>query len=194
MEQKLADKVLPAAKNDPDDIKIRRYRDTLVTGGLAIIAFGIWTLIRSVLEVSKMFGTVMNGMTYKGLSEADTETLKEMVSDKTLLYGTIGILVVILLVDLIVRIYVGLNARATGLQKRKKNGKERNGIVWLIFGVFLVALEVYSLADSLISANITLANHSILFFVIQLFVEATSLFITAELVIKGILLRRLTKK
>ena len=191
MEQKLADTTFPAAKNDPDDIMIRKLRDTLVSGGLAVIAFGIWTVIRSVLEISKVIGGVLNGMAYEGLTDAQMQALRDMVSDKALLYGTIGVLIVLMVIDLVIRIYVGLSARATGLQKKKKNGKERNGIAWIIFGILLMIVDVYSLISSVMEAGVTVANTSILYFVIQTFVEVTSLFISTELVITGIRLRGL---
>ena len=186
--------VMPGAKNQPDDIKIRKYRDILVTGGLALIAFGIWTVFRSVLEVSKYLGNLLNGMTYEGLSEAEVKMIRETIADRSLLYGALGLAILLMAIDLAVRIYVGFSARAVGLQKKKKNGKERNGIVWIILGFLLVVIGIYSLISQLLAADVILKQYSVLYFVIQLFVEMTSLVITAELMITGIRLRRLTEK
>lgn len=186
--------VIPGAKNQPDDIKIRKYRDTLVTGGLALIAFGVWTIIRSVLEISEELGNQLNGMTYEGLSEAEMETIRETMAYQSILYVIIGLAIVLMVVDLAIRIYIGLSARAVGLQKKKKNGKERNGIMWLIFGFLLVAIGIYSLIITLLETGEILKEYSVIYYMVQLFVEATSLVITAELVITGIRLRRLTGK
>ena len=186
--------VMPGAKNQPDDIKIRKCRDILVTGGIALIAFGVWTVIQGVLEISEFLGNLLNGMTYEGLSEAEMEMLREMISDRSLLYGVVGLAILLTAIDLAIRIYVGLSARAAGLQKRKKNGKERNGIVWIILGFLLAAIGIYSLVNILLTTGGIVQEYSVLYYVILLFVEVTSLVVTVELMITGIRLRRLTGK
>ena len=185
--------VKPAAQNQPDDIKIRKCRDILVTGGLAMVAFGAWTLIRGVLDVAKELGGVLNNMSYEGLTEEEAAAARELIESNALFYGILAMIIAIMAVDLIIRIYVGLSARAVGLGKKKKNGKERTGILWLIFGIILAIIGCYSLISSLMSAGQTLQEHSVTHFVIQLFVEATSLWVTVELVITGFRLRALTK-
>ena len=146
------------------------------------------------LEISEELGNQLNGMTYEGLSEAEMETIRETMAYQSILYVIIGLAIVLMVVDLAIRIYIGLSARAVGLQKKKKNGKERNGIMWLIFGFLLVAIGIYSLIITLLETGEILKEYSVIYYMVQLFVEATSLVITAELVITGIRLRRLTGK
>jgi len=186
--------VKPGAKNQPDDIKIRKYRDTLVTGGFAIIAFGIWTVIRGVLEVGRELANYLNTMSFEGFTEEEAEQLREMIADKTLFYGALVIIIVLMAVELAIRIYVGYSARAVGLQKKKRNGQERSGIIWLIFGVILAILGGFSFVYMLVSAKEILAEHSVMYYLVQLLMEGTSLFVTAEMVVKGFLLRGLTRK
>ena len=186
--------VIPAAKNNPDDIKIRKFRDTLVTGGYALIGFGVWTVIRSVLEISQESGDFITMMTYEGFTDAEVTSLGEMLTKNPQTIVILITILVFLVADLAIRIYVGLSARAIGLQKKNKHGKEKNGIVWLIFGFLLAIIGAYSLYTTLLDAEATLRVHSVIYFVVQVFVDATSLFITVELVITAIRLRCLLKK
>ena len=76
---------------------------------------------------------------------------------------------------------------------KKRNGKERSGIVWLIFGVILTAFNVYSLVVNLVQIRELLQTYSIIHYVISLFVDVTSIFVTAELIFTGFRLRKFTK-
>ena len=185
--------VMPAAKNEPNEIRIRKYRDTLVTGGFALIAFGVWTLLKSIVEASAMVRAELGNISYDELTRVDAQELRAAVSSNILFIVVMSIIIVILAVDLALRAYVGLSARAVGLQKKKKNGKARNGIVWLIFGVMLVAVNAVSLVGSVVATGDTLKEHSILYYIVSLFVDVTSLVVTAELVLTGFRLRKLDK-
>ena len=184
---------MPAQNNNPNDIKIRKFRDTLVTGGFAIIAFGIWTVIKSIMEAFTILQPLIGSLSYENLTQLQAKQLKAMIEDNSLFYFFLLMIVAFLIVDLSVRVYVGLSARAIGLQKKKRNGKERSGIVWLIFGVILTGFSVYSLVVSLIQTRDLLEVYSIEYYVISLFVDVTSIFVTAELIVTGFRLRKFTK-
>ena len=185
---------MPAQNNEPNDIKIRKFRDTLVTGGFAIIAFGIWTVIKSIMGAFTILRPMLGNMSFEDLTQVQAEQLRELIDSNALFYTLLFFVLAFLIVDLAVRVYVGLSARAIGLQKKKRNGKERSGIVWLVFGVTLTAFGIYSLIVSLTQAEELLHSYSIMYFVVSLFVDVTSIFVTAELVVTGFRLRGLTKK
>ena len=184
---------IPAAKNEPIDTKIRKFRDTLITGGFAIIAFGIWTVIKSIMEAFTILKPMIGNMTLENLTQVQEEQLKELIESNALFYALMLLILAFLVVDMLLRIYVGLSARAIGLQKKKRNGKERSGIVWLIFGVILTAFNVYSLVVNLVQIRELLQTYSIVNYVISLFVDVTSIFVTAELIVTGFRLRKFTK-
>ena len=185
---------IPAAKNEPIDTKIRKFRDTLITGGFAIIAFGIWTVIKSIMEAFTILKPMIGNMTLENLTQAQEEQFKELIESNALFYALMLLILAFLVVDMLLRIYVGLSARAIGLQKKKRNGKERSGIVWLIFGIILAGISTYSLIISLTNAGDILQMYTIMYFVISLFVDATSIFVTTELIVTGFRLRGLTRK
>ena len=186
--------VIPAAKNEPDEIKLRKFRDTLVTGGFAIIAFGIWTVIKIIMEAFTILQPMIGSLSFEGLSQLETEQLQAMIEDGSLFHLLLFTILGFLIVDLIVRIYVGYSARAIGLQKKTRSGKKRSGIVWLIFGIILVSIGIYSLVITLSDTSEILQEHSIIYYVISLFVDVTSLFVTAEVIITGFRFRVLSKK
>ena len=186
--------VIPAAKNEPDEIKLRKFRDTLVTGGFAIIAFGIWTVIKIIIEAFTILQPMIGSLSFEGLSQLETEQLQAMIEDGSLFHLLLFTILGFLIVDLIVRIYVGYSARAIGLQKKTRSGKKRSGIVWLIFGIILVSIGIYSLVITLSDTSEILQEHSIIYYVISLFVDVTSLFVTAEVIITGFRFRVLSKK
>ena len=64
---------IPAAKNEPIDTKIRKFRDTLITGGFAIIAFGIWTVIKSIMEAFTILKPMIGNMTLENLTQAQED-------------------------------------------------------------------------------------------------------------------------
>jgi hypothetical protein len=185
---------MPAQNNNPNDIKIRKFRDTLVTGGFAIIAFGIWTVIKIIIEAFTILQPMIGSLSFEGLSQLETEQLQAMIEDGSLFHLLLFTILGFLIVDLIVRIYVGYSARAIGLQKKTRSGKKRSGIVWLIFGIILVSIGIYSLVITLSDTSEILQEHSIIYYVISLFVDVTSLFVTAEVIITGFRFRVLSKK
>ena len=185
---------LPVAKNEPNDIKIRKLRDTLVTGGLAIIAFGIWTVVKSIIETFTILEPMIGSLTAKDLNQVQAEQLKSMIRDNSLFTILFFMILVFLVVDLALRLYVGLSARAIGLKKKKKNGKERSGIAWLIWGIILAAVGIYSLIISLINTGETLRIYSIVYYVVSLFVDVTSVIVTIEVIVSGFKLRGLVKQ
>jgi hypothetical protein len=186
--------VIPAAKNQTNDIKIRKFKDTMVTGGFAIIAFGIWTVIKCIIEAFTVLQPLLGSLTFETFTEEQAAQIKAMIEDNSLFYSLLLMVLVYLAVDLALRLYVGLSAHAIGLEKKKKNGKERNGILWLIFGVILVAFSVYSLIVTFQSTADILQMHSIMYYLISLLADVTSIYVTVEVVVSGFRLRWLTKK
>ena len=74
---------MPAQNNNPNDIKIRKFRDTLVTGGFAIIAFGIWTVIKSIMETFTILQPLIGRLSYENLSQLQAKQLKAMIEDNS---------------------------------------------------------------------------------------------------------------
>jgi hypothetical protein len=185
---------IPAAKNESNDVKIRKFKDTLVTGGFAIIAFGVWTVIKGIMESFTILKPMIGSISLGDFTEAQAEQIKAMIEDNSLFYTLFFMVLAFLCVDLVIRLYVGFSARAIGLEKKKKNGKERSGIIWLIFGIILGGISVYSLVSTFANTRDILQVHSIMYYVVSLFVDVTSIYVTTEVIVSGFRLRYLEKK
>jgi hypothetical protein len=185
---------IPAAKNESNDVKIRKFKDTLVTGGFAIIAFGVWTVIKGIMESFTILKPMIGSISLGDFTEAQAEQIKAMIEDNSLFYTLFFMVLAFLCVDLVIRLYVGFSARAIGLEKKKKNGKERSGIIWLIFGIILGGISVYSLVFTIVDTRDILQVHSIMYYVVSLFVDVTSIYVTTEVIVSGFRLRYLEKK
>jgi hypothetical protein len=185
---------IPAAKNESNDVKIRKFKDTLVTGGVAIIAFGVWTVIKGIMESFTILKPMIGSISLGDFTEAQAEQIKAMIEDNSLFYTLFFMVLAFLCVDLVIRLYVGFSARAIGLEKKKKNGKERSGIIWLIFGIILGGISVYSLVFTIVDTRDILQVHSIMYYVVSLFVDVTSIYVTTEVIVSGFRLRYLEKK
>lgn len=84
---------------------IRRLEDTLIISGDGVIAFSVWSVIKTV-----MF-----------LLEEDRQALLDILGidgglSVTLMYAVVGLM---LGADLLVRVYVGFSARAEGLRGKR---------------------------------------------------------------------------
>jgi heme/copper-type cytochrome/quinol oxidase subunit 2 len=137
---------------------------------------------------------LLESIDYNDLTQEQAEQIRTMIEDGTLFNALLFMVIIFLIVDLTVRVYVGFSARAIGLQKKNRNGKEKNGIVWLIFGVILAGFSVYSLGVTISDTSEILRVHSIMYYLVSLFVDVTSIFVTTEVVIAGFRLRGLVKK
>ena len=152
-----------------EQAKIRRVQDTLTIAGSAVIAFGIWSLAKTGL-----FITLVDQNTLKAILGANGITLTVMVY--ALLAG-------IIVVDMCLRAYVGLSARAEG------HGKKKGPTYLVVAAVAAIAnacsLGAIALVTSFVSSPISV--------IISIVIELTGIAALALVVISSIRLRRMSK-
>lgn len=166
--------------NEPEQIEIRRSRDTLIVVGSGTVIFGIWTLVKmlSLLIVLRK-ETVEAILNITGPLEG--------LSDSFTFWAFTLLLTIMGAALLSVRTYVGLCAIAEGRGKRR--GK---------LYIFLAALMVIIGAWSFCSGFFTLdepeqfgaltRNQSIS----TLIIDATSLIMLSQMIISALKIRKLT--
>ena len=145
--------------NDPDSVKLRKNKSTLVALGTGIMAFGIWSIIKTMMEF---------------LLGSAGEEIREVMSDLTG-GGRIAVIAVtafIVIVDLLIRCHVGINAIREG--RNKKSRHYMFSVVLLIISsiVSLILLFMEMLEPGEISMNDE----------VSIFVEITSLVILIEMI------------
>ena len=117
-------------------IDLRKYQSSMALSGIAIIAFGIWTFIKS--------GLIML-MTHSGIgSRAQWSEIANILRDEntavTVVTASIAIIIVVgvLALDLGIRFKVGLSARREG------HGGEKMGKGTIVLAVILALMLVVS--------------------------------------------------
>lgn len=147
------------------EVKMRRYQNLLMISGLGVIAFGLWTILKTIL-----------------LLFVKENTLAEL-PDSLARVIFIVVLVVVLAVDFLFRLFIGLSARAEGQGKKK-------GYAYIVFAILLA---IFSLA-SVVLIFFDVGETSILELTVSVIVEVTSLIVVIELLVAAFTVKKLRKE
>nr|WP_316623417.1 hypothetical protein [uncultured Ruminococcus sp.] len=148
------------------EIKMRRYQNLLTVSGLGVIIFGLWTALKTILLLF--------------LQEDMVDDLPDGLFYRVLFFTLIG---GVLLIDFLIRLFVGLSARAEGFGKKKGYG----------YIVVAILIAIASLA-SLVLIFFDTADRSILELIVSFIVEATSMIATVELLVAAFTVKKLKKE
>lgn len=146
--------------------KMRRYQNLLTVSGLGVIIFGLWSVLKSILLLFMKEGI---------LSEIPDDTFV-----RVMFFVILG---GILLVDVLIRLYVGLSARAEGFGKKK-------GYAYVFIAILMALASVASLVLIFFDTN----DQSIGELIVSVIVEATSLVVTIELLVAAFTVKKLKKE
>ena len=148
------------------EIKMRRYQNLLTVSGLGVIIFGLWTVLKTILLLF--------------MQEDMLDDLPDGLFYRVLFFTLIG---GVLLIDFLIRLFVGLSARAEGFGKKKGYG----------YIVVAILIAIASLA-SLVLIFFDIADRSILELIVSFIVEATSMIATVELLVAAFTVKKLKKE
>lgn len=155
--------------NSTLQVRKRRLQDTLIIAGDGVIAFSAWALVKSALflmladegRMNQLFGSI-------------DEELKVYV------FVIVGIMVCI---DLAVRVFVGMSARAEARGKKK-------GVFYLVVAVLAGLVNAYSAVVTTLGMAYTLSSFDT---VVTVAVELTAFVAVATVVYCSVRLRSLDK-
>lgn len=153
-------------------IQVRRLQDCLTIAGTAVIAFSVWSLAKIALF----------------LAFVDEETIRQLIQVLGLQQDsaaavTYASLLIIAIVDLGFRAYVGLSARAEGRGKKKSP-------------FYLIIATIAAIANSTSLVGIALATSfasSILNMLVTVAIEATAIAALVLVIYSSIRLRQIRK-
>ena len=149
-----------------------KHRHTLAVVGLGAIAFGIWSLIKSILYfvlVEPIFDTISSN--YDDLSNSTYEAW-------VLVAITFAIVVMFVLIDMLLRWKVGRKAMAVS------RGDKEPGVGFFILSSILLLMDM----AELIMGALSIAGIS------TLLVDFTSVVMLIEMLFAAIMIRKLVKK
>ena len=157
------------------EIELRRRRINLSTLGAGVVAFGVWNVLKTMLYI---FTSPVNFVVVDDAGEYGA-----VVS--LIFYVLLGLL---LALDLSLRLYIGLSARAEGRGRRKGSG-------YIIAAAVLFAMTAaYYVAAWVTHSNTRLENQAALDYYVSMFVDITAMIMLGDLLYTALRARKLEKQ
>ena len=153
--------------------ELRRLRISLMTLGSGVFAFGVWSILKSYLYLW------VNPVVF---DDVEAQYRSAVMIVFYVMYTFF------MLIDLLLRAYVGKGARAMGMGKRK-------GLAYMIVLSLMLTVSVLScLFMVLRHGDMRMQNQSELDFFVSAFVEFCSMGVLAELLYTVIRVKKLEKQ
>ena len=147
----------------PEDVRLQKNRFSLLCSANALILFAAWTVVRSIIQF---------------YFHADAMRASGILQPVILMVVVFGGL------DCVLKIIIGISARAEARGVRKKS-------VYLVLGIILAACNVVELIYMILSFSYLYASEGLLGMIVTLAVEATVLFAEIDLIVSAINVRKL---
>ena len=158
--------------------EIRRYRNSLVTDGIGIVYFVIWSIIKIVLNVVKESSDFIESFR-KTISDSDER------SETAIIIFLIIAFVVFVTFILFLQLYIGLSAYKEGI-----NGKKGN--IYLVAAVIMMLINCLGMTlyfiPEYIADEISFSN------IVAFFIDLTTVLILLDMIHSAIMSRKLSKQ
>ena len=158
--------------------ELRKRQNLLVEAGMGVVLFAVWSVAKVNLYL---------GHSTFFLEELYRTAEQFGIKEKTFLIFMASFIAVILLVQLSIRLYIGLCASAEGKGKTK-------GWAYLVLTVVLLMIEGQTCWQSFGVERILGGEELSIDLVTGLCMELASLYVLLELLISGIRVKQLRKK
>ena len=150
----------------PENIRLQKYRSSLMASGGAMIIFSLWTLLRSFVQIEAK-------LNYRG----DTEALKPWITA----------ILIVGIVELVLMIYLGISARGEGMGKKKRRP-------YLVLGIIVAALSAVSILYLIFDFQVECQVYGVIGAIVTLAVEITFFYAALDLVVSAIRVRKLEEE
>ena len=160
-----------------------KHRHTLAVVGMGAIAFGIWSLIKSILYfvLVEPIGDVITE-NYENITDFKYEGL-------IVLAVTIAIVSLFVLVDMLFRWKVGRNAMAISRSEKEP------GVGFFILSTILTLMDLSELVMGVLTiAGIIPSEEELIDRISTLLVDFTSVVMMIEMIFAAVMIRKLTKE
>lgn len=168
--------------NDPKQVAIRKYQNTLIVVGTGIIFFGVWTVV-------KMLGSffILKEETVAALRKISRVGVDEL-SDDALFYISLVAVMIIMLVILAIRAYVGMSAISEGRGNKRHGPYLLLAVIMIISGVISFIANFFRTAPETsmgaFSADTTISG---------IIIELTSVIMLTEMMVSAVRIRKLKR-
>ena len=164
---------------------IRRYHDMLSISGIAIIAFSAWDIAKSVLTSIYGSDRVSDGGEVGVELEAALRRLSP--EEQMALVAMVVVLMVLALVGIVLRFYVGLSAHA------EARGKHKGWAYVIIAGIMAITSAAFAILGLVFSQRLDGSPVHILGVIATGAIELTSLLAYFDLIRSAVMVKRLTR-
>ena len=178
--------------NDPKQIKLRKYENILAISGVAVIAFGVWTIIKSAFYLLLQPFDIEIFIPPEQLAEMEAEMGPNV---DILTSGVIvGAIFFILFLDLLLRFYIGRSAYADGRARKRKR------VIYVIVAIIMAvafANGIWATVSNLFIGEPTEQSEGVEYMrgvFTSVLLDMTSLLALIELIVSAIQVRRLRKE
>ena len=155
------------------ETELRRRRSELLTLGYGIIAFGLWSVLKTYLY------TWVDPIIREADVTAENRTAAAIVA--------YIMITMVLAVDFGLRLYVGMSARAEGMGKKKGRG-------YIVVAALMLLISVLLWFLSLGYIQSRAENDSLMDYIVSMVVDLTSIAILARLVYNAVKVRQLRRE
>ena len=157
---------------NPDQILLRKYTKNLSISGIAVIAFGVWSILKALI----LFSINRDLFTEELYKSADSESIS--------FSAVVITLVVIIVLYIFLHLFIGLNARSEASGKKK-------GYFYLILTSVYLVISVISYIGTGTSAS---AEDNMDTILSSGLVDLTVIFVFFEVIINSMRVKKLRKK
>ncbi len=156
--------------------KLRRYRGSLVTNGIGIIVFGVWSILKLVLSL------VIDPL---DLNIAGDEYTTDQLADTIALVIVVIIFIIILTIVLLVHLYVGFSAYKEGIYGKK-------GSFYLVLVVIMALIDCCTLVLYLLPKDYSTNDSQVQF--AAFIIDITTVVVLIDTLYTAIMSRKLAKQ
>ena len=156
-----------------DNKVLNKYKDMLIVSGFGVIAFGFWSVIKALLQLIFQYDEINARM--------DGE-----LSDPEQSWIVYLIMIIVFILIILIRSYVGISARSEGLGKKKSP-------VYIIVAILILVFDLYNTTYS-IKDFVNASFDDIMDNSIELIVDITSYVIMIRMIISAIVVKVMKKR
>ena len=178
----LKDRNKTASEKERLQQQYRRIRSILRQSGLGVVIFGLWSIIRVVLQAFFNNGTKVENEVAPTITAGGAE----IPSDAGWIVAAVLIAIFgFLIVEVGLRLFVGFSARSEAMGKKKS-------IAYIIVAGILIPFYAFSSVYNIMTLNFL--DGYVIDMIITIILDVSSLIALIELFVSGIRLRGLRKK
>ena len=160
------------------EVNFRKYQDSLVVSGGAVIAFGLWAIVKTSLYLMINREKIMETL------EQTQELNGDPVMGKIMFFFFSVFIIVVVSAGCLLRTYVGLSARAEGMGRPK-------GYSYVVISGIMALFYAASLVYEIVNFDFSYTDDSILDTLVAIIVDFTSLLIFVEMVCSAVRVKRI---